>query len=134
MTQEQFLKRLAELYDNNIKISTAKNSDYAGSNDAFKNFTLVETLTNGNVSTEMGIVTRMTDKLQRITNIIQSGTVSVKDESVLDTLSDLANYSMILRIYIESKSGEKNVNIISNPLEEQQRITSRFESSSGSMY
>ena len=44
----------------------------------------------------------MTDKLQRISNLLEKE-AEVKDESILDTLQDLSNYSLILRVYIESR-------------------------------
>ena len=40
MTTQQFLQRLEELYKSNLEISRAKNKDYAGDGDPFKNFRL----------------------------------------------------------------------------------------------
>lgn len=101
MKQIDFLQKLAEEYAKNVAISVAKNSDYAGADDAFKNFRLIETLTNGKVSAEMGILVRMTDKLQRIANLLYSD-AKVKDEKITDTLADISNYAMILKILIDS--------------------------------
>lgn len=84
-------------------ICKKKNQDYSGGGDsyAFNNFTMVEKM--GISSTEQGFLTRMTDKLMRISNITKSGETAVKDESVKDTLMDLANYSILFMGYLESK-------------------------------
>ena len=101
MTQPDFFKRLEELYANNVAISRRKNADYANEHDALANFKACEAF---GIPAEIGILVRMTDKLMRISNLIKPGAeAKVKDESVLDTLSDLANYSAILRIYLEEK-------------------------------
>ncbi len=98
-TQGDFLKRLRELYENNIKISKDKNSDYSNINDPFQNFRGCEMY---GIPAEQGIIVRMSDKMSRASNLLTRD-AQVKDESILDTLSDLANYSMILRMLIESK-------------------------------
>lgn len=85
-----------------LKIARAKNQDYAGASaDPFGNFARVETL--GICKTEVGFLTRMTDKLCRISSFVAAGTLAVKDESVQDTLRDLANYSLLMLAYLESK-------------------------------
>lgn len=104
MTTQQFLQRLEELYKSNLEISRAKNKDYAGDGDPFKNFKLCEML--GICSVEEGMLVRITDKLSRISNLLKKE-AEVKDESILDTLQDLSNYSMIMRVYLESKKDDK---------------------------
>lgn len=100
-TQKDFLTRLEALYARNVDISRRKNSDYATGADPFSNFRICEGL---GIPAEVGIVVRMSDKMARISNLIKPGAkAQVVDESVLDTLSDLANYAMILRMYIEQK-------------------------------
>lgn len=98
-TQKDFLERLAALYARNVEISRKKNSDYANTSDPFQNFRACEQF---GVAAPKGIIVRMTDKLMRIANLLDREP-SVSDESILDTLSDLANYSMILRMYLENK-------------------------------
>lgn len=78
-----------------------KNADYTnGQDDTFGNFKAVETL---GISTEVGFLTRMMDKMKRIASFTEKGELQVKDESVQDTLMDLANYACLLSAYIESK-------------------------------
>lgn len=98
-TQKDFIDRLHELYARNVEISAAKNADYANDHDPFQNFRVCEAL---GIPAEVGLIVRMSDKLMRTANLI-SREAKVKDESILDTLSDLANYAMILRMFIEQK-------------------------------
>lgn len=87
------------------EIVKAKNQDYSGGGDvyAFNNFEVVEHI--GNCSAEQGFITRITDKVSRISNLTRNGTNAVKDESITDTLLDLANYAILMAGYIESKKG-----------------------------
>jgi hypothetical protein len=79
-----------------------KNADYGGAvPDPFSNFVQVETL--GIATAEQGFLTRMTDKLCRVASFASKGELQVKDESVSDTLLDLANYSLLMMAYLESK-------------------------------
>lgn len=102
MTKNEFFQFLETTYANCVATSKRKNADYAGDDDPFANFRLVEKL--GICSVETGILVRMTDKMARITNLLKEGKVNqVKDESVDDTLIDLANYAVILAAYRESR-------------------------------
>lgn len=98
MNQETFLdlhqSMIAKMHD----ICKRKAHDYNPSDDMFATFRLCETL--GISTTEAGILTRMTDKLSRAANLIGKGDALVGDESIQDTLLDLANYSIILSIYL----------------------------------
>lgn len=101
-SRETLLEYLEEKTQLMLETARAKNSDYAGAaTDPFQNFTRVESL--GICKAEVGFLTRMTDKLCRIANFVQAGTLQVKDESVHDTLMDLANYALLMSAYIESK-------------------------------
>ena len=82
------------------KTLVAKNKDYAG-DDSYKNFELVERL--GITSFEKGILVRMCDKMARLSTIIEKE-AAVKDEKLVDTLMDLANYSIILASYLKDKN------------------------------
>jgi len=79
-------------------ILDAKGHDYAAG-EPFKNFKMCE---NFGVATEQGILVRISDKVSRIFNFFKAGTYKVKDESVEDTLLDLANYCVILIAYLNS--------------------------------
>lgn len=101
MTKEEYFDFAAEFYADALAISRQKNADYTGgSEDPFSNFTSIEKF---GISTEIGFVTRMVDKLKRIASFANNKELQVKDESVTDTLRDLANYSVLFAGYIESK-------------------------------
>jgi hypothetical protein len=100
--KERYLAYHKSCCDKLVEITAKKNADYTGTDpDPFANFTRVESL--GIASTEQGFLTRMVDKLCRISSYVQKGTLQVNDESVEDTLLDLANYSILLAGYIKSK-------------------------------
>lgn len=90
-----------------LSICKAKNADYAGHGvqaDPFANFSRVEAL--GIATTEQGFLTRMADKMSRLASLTTAGVeAKVKDESVEDTLLDLANYCILLAAYRRDKAG-----------------------------
>lgn len=101
-TRDGLLSFLQAETERMLTIARAKNQDYAGdASDPFANFTRVKAL--GICTPEAGFLTRMTDKLSRIASITASGKTAVKDESVKDTLRDLANYSLLMLAYLESR-------------------------------
>lgn len=51
----------------------------------------------------LGFLTRMSDKFSRLGSFINKGELLVLDESVEDTLVDLANYCALFAGYLESK-------------------------------
>ena len=105
MNQQQFLKRMEEEYTKNVEISRKKNSDYAGLDDPFKNFKACEMF---GIDPKQAILVRMTDKMTRISNLLQRE-AQVLDESIGDTLSDLCNYSMILKLFIENEKTRSTI-------------------------
>jgi len=102
MNQTQYLERFQEITNDMYQITKAKNNDYAGekNTDPFANFRVCEKI--GCCTTEQGFIVRITDKVKRIVNLLTQEN-SVKDEKITDTLLDLANYSILLKIYLESK-------------------------------
>ena len=104
MNKEEFFKYHREFTNKILEVSKAKNADYTGvTDDPFANFKRVEAL--GICSTEQGFLTRMSDKLARLSSFWQKGELQVKDESVTDTLMDLCNYTILMAAYLESKNG-----------------------------
>lgn len=90
---EDFAKRLQEhqnICDYLHDLYFRKNSDYGGSvTDTFNKYGLVSFLV------------RLEDKLNRARSLNQKGNAKVKEESILDTLYDLANYSMLAIIELK---------------------------------
>ena len=101
ITREEFVKQFEGTLTEMYNIMKAKNADYASEWDPFANFRLVEQL--WITSAEKAILVRMSDKMSRISNLLERE-AKVKDESIADTLSDLANYSVILKILLANKS------------------------------
>ena len=78
-----------------------KNKDYG---DSFANFGPI------------GVIVRMGDKINRLSNITNSSVSFVKTESIRDTLIDLHNYSaMAIMLMDESKAKKKQKNTSNNP-------------------
>jgi len=100
MNREEFIKQLESNANTDLEIVKVKNSDYANGENPFQNFRMVEGM--GLCTVEQGILVRMSDKMQRIANLLTREAV-VKDESIADTLSDLRNYANILQVYLTTK-------------------------------
>lgn len=84
------------------EITQKKNRDYAGDgDDPFANFRVVEKI--GVCSVEQGFLTRMSDKFIRMVNLSDGRDPAVVDESLEDTILDLANYCALLAGYLRSK-------------------------------
>ena len=79
-----------------------KNWDYAHVMDPFSNFRACE---RAGISMVDGIYARMSDKWERITNLLakrrKGEGPAVKEESLKDALLDLANYAIIESIALE---------------------------------
>lgn len=101
MTKQQYFDFAESFFRECLEISKRKNADYTGgSDDPFSNFTSVEAL---GIKTEHGFLTRMMDKMKRISAFVHNGELQVKDEAVTDTLRDLANYCCLLAGYTQSR-------------------------------
>jgi hypothetical protein len=108
MTKSEYLEFHREMCDKMIEITKRKNADYAGSgDDPFANFRQVGSIVQVKGVIEIGFVTRMSDKFARIGSFISNGELQVKDESVDDTLLDLANYCILFMGYLESERHTK---------------------------
>jgi hypothetical protein len=97
ITREQHIQNIEAFFAECVATARRKNQDYCGAGpdaDPFKNFRLVERL--GITTTAKGILVRMCDKMARISSLIDGADAAVKDESIEDTLHDVANYAAIL--------------------------------------
>ena len=100
MNFEEYLSQFDNTLELMLNTTKNKNQDYAKDYYAFANFKRCEDL--GICSTEAGIVTRMTDKLSRIGNLLTKDS-NVLDERLEDSVLDMAVYSVILYIYLNNK-------------------------------
>jgi hypothetical protein len=111
MNQEEYLKIFEVEVAQLAKITNRKNRDYARKDNAFSNFEKIEQMTHGRIRLEDGILVRMTDKIARISNLLEHS-ANVKSEQITDTLQDLAVYSIILKIYLEYRLDTQSKNDI----------------------
>lgn len=99
MKRNEFLEFHRAFLEEMHEITKKKNQDYGGgTDDAFYNFTNVEIL---GIKPEHGFLTRMFDKFSRIASFVKQG--ELRNESVKDSLLDLANYSILLAGYLKSR-------------------------------
>lgn len=95
-------------YDLLIKIAdlhSRKNHDYAGAGDPLRNFHKCEAM---GFSAFEGVMIRLTDKWSRLESFMKQGVMTVKDESVIDTLMDNAVYSLLaILLHEEGEKKEK---------------------------
>jgi len=90
----EYLKEMAHIH-------SIKNRDYAASDaDPFRNFRLSELI---GVPAWRGALIRLSDKFIRITNLCKKE-AAVKEESITDTLIDLAVYALIIRILYNERN------------------------------
>ncbi len=103
MTKAEYIKFHEDFCTRMVEITKKKNADYSGAgDDPFNNFRHVGNFVHTNALdiVAVGFLTRMSDKFSRIGSFISNGELQVKDESVEDTLLDIANYSTLFAGYL----------------------------------
>ena len=89
------VKRFREITEQMADLYERKNKDYG---DSFSNSL-----------DEFGViagVVRLSDKMSRIKALTKNGEQLVLDESIKDTLQDLANYSIMTMMWLEGRGNE----------------------------
>ena len=116
MTRDELLKYHCDVCSEAKDLMALKNRDYAGSEgtEPFANFTRVESL--GICSTEQGFMTRVTDKISRLSSFLNSGKMHVEDESFSDTIVDVINYMVLLSAYVSDKESVDNTSKVEKQL------------------
>jgi hypothetical protein len=105
MTKPEYIEFHKKFCESMVEVTRKKNADYAGAGtDPFNNFRHIGNLVHlpNHDVVAIGFLTRMSDKFSRIGSFIANGELLVKDESVEDTLLDLANYSALFAGYLRS--------------------------------
>lgn len=88
------VEKFTEITSNMAKTYAAKNHDYGNSfEQSLDKFGLVAS------------VVRLEDKMNRIESLTKKE-AQVKDESIKDTLLDMANYAIMTVMWMDKKSGE----------------------------
>lgn len=99
--------RFIELVNQIREIHEKKNAGYAGADspDPYKNFRYSELF---GISPFKGCLVRMSDKFIRVSNLSKNPDADQVGESIVDTLLDLATYSLIaICLYEESNLNQK---------------------------
>lgn len=102
MNTTELLQMHNELCASAHSLMKKKNHDYAGASglEPFANFTRVESM--GITSTELGFMVRLTDKMSRLSTLMNGHKAKVEDEKIVDTVLDVINYSVLLFAYLKS--------------------------------
>jgi hypothetical protein len=93
---------MRKIAEEKLELSCRKNANYAGDEDAWANFNLVEIVTHGKITREQGIFVRMVDKMSRLGSLLFDGTDQV-GEPTKDTIRDLGIYADILYASLEER-------------------------------
>lgn len=94
-TQEELNKVFREVQDDCLELFTEKNTRYES---AF--FKQLEE--DGDLSS---IPVRLSDKVSRIKALVKNSDLTTADESIEDTLKDLANYAVMALTFIHMNKG-----------------------------
>ena len=93
-------ERFYELLETMKNTHDAKRHDYANPDDVFANFRTCE---QAGIPAWKGCCVRIGDKFSRIMGFAKKEKLKVKDESIKDTLIDMANYALIALILYEEE-------------------------------
>ena len=108
-TRKQYLEHFAKVTEDMLDLTTKKSNDYASDADPFANFRMFG---------ELGILVRMSDKMARLKSALHDHKeMAVSEETVEDTILDLATYAILLLSYrrgancISARAGERRIQI-----------------------
>jgi hypothetical protein len=106
MKREDLLKMHETMTVKAYDLLREKSIAYASEDDAFANFNMAELV---GVPAYRSCMTRMLEKMARISSLTEQGKDGSLDESIVDTLLDLINYTVILSGLIHERgiSNEK---------------------------
>ena len=101
MVDEVQNKRFRELVQEITSLHETKCRDYG---------TVADPIANLREFGLLGVIIRMNDKIVRLKSFARNGQLYVKDESVVDTLKDLATYALLgIQLYEEEKKNKNGV-------------------------
>lgn len=93
--------KMKDLTNEILKIYVKKNADYGDSfSKSFEEFGLIAP------------VVRMNDKMERIKQLSKGEDIKVKDESLHDTLIDIANYALMTVVEMDLEKEEKDREVL----------------------
>ena len=92
--------RFYEIIEELKQLHSDKNHDYASADNPLSNLTASKRI---NLPPWIACLVRIQDKIGRLEEFACKDELKVKDESITDTLNDLANYAILCRILYEEK-------------------------------
>ncbi len=93
--------KMKDLTNEMLKIYMEKNADYGDSfSKSYNEFGIIAP------------VVRMNDKMERIKQLSKGEDIKVKDESLHDTLIDIANYALMLAVEMELESEKEGRTVL----------------------
>lgn len=93
--------KLKDLTNEILGIYVKKNTDYGDSfSKSYKEFGIIAP------------VVRMSDKMERIKQLSKAEDIKVKDESLHDTLIDMANYALMTAVEMELESEKEGKTLL----------------------
>ena len=98
MNRNEFIEKVNATLEHCKSVLAEKNKQYNKFNEPFLTFKISESV--GICTAEENILTRIVEKICRINNQIKHGDFGGK---LSDNLTDLINYCIILKIYLENK-------------------------------
>lgn len=102
--RDRYFKHFRKVTEEMFETTKAKNNDYGGADDPFKNFREFG---------ELGILVRMSDKFARLkTALLEKREFAVASETIDDTSMDLAVYTAILISWRRMKAEDERRNPI----------------------
>ena len=94
-TKSKRIEQMIKIHDEALNLFKKKNADYG---DSFATYGPI------------GVIVRMSDKIQRLISLSKSGIILVNSESLRDTLIDLHNYSAMAVMLIDEAQENKGTN------------------------
>lgn len=105
MTRKAFLQFANSFYKEGLDIMEKKNHDYSSENNPFQNFE-IQAMVSG-VPTSKTFLIAIGIKIARLRELTNEGKeAKVVDESIKDSILDLANYACLMAGYLESKKDD----------------------------
>jgi hypothetical protein len=102
MTQADFLRFSLDFHTKCHKTTTVKNVDYSPGENPFSNFEKLQKKFGQDWPLKL-LISRMHEKLDRITNYAIKGKNKKNSEPLDNDFQDLANYSCLTLAYLKSK-------------------------------
>ena len=99
MNSPEMLKQADIIFKELLDLLKKKNNDYAEDNNCFSNFEYCADKTD--ISVENVFMVFLAVKLARLKELLSGK--ETKNESIIDTLKDMANYAVLFSIYLNNK-------------------------------